>query len=87
MLEAGYCRNAVVASDSGGTVEIIPDERYGRLVPAEDVPALAGALQELIDDPELRRNIGNNLHQRICDEFTWSSAAENVRMAMKRCGL
>ena len=87
VLEAGYCRNAVVASDSGGTVEIIPDERYGRLVPAEDVPALTGALQELIDDPELRRNIGNNLHQRICDEFTWSSAAENVRMAMKRCGL
>lgn len=87
VLEAGYCRNAVVASNSGGTTEIIPDERFGKLVPAEDIPALTQALQELVDEPESRKSMGNNLHDRICELFTWKTAAEDVRKAMKRCGL
>ena len=87
VLEAGYCRNAVIASNSGGTTEIIPDERFGKLVPAEDIPALTQALQELVDKPELRKFMGNNLHDRICELFTWKTAAEDVRTAMRKCGL
>ena len=87
VLEAGYCRNAVIASNSGGTTEIIPDERYGRLVPAENIPALKAALQDLLDHPQERYEMGERLHQRILDQFTWKTAAEKVYEAMGKSGL
>ncbi len=79
VLEAGYCGNAVVSTNSGGTLEIIPDDRYGKLIPAGDVPLLRETLQQLIDDPEQRAVMGKNLHDRIEQYFTWKTAAEQVR--------
>ena len=87
VLEAGYCRNAVVSTNRGGTTEIIPDERYGLLVPPGDVPALTEALQYLIDHPEARQSMGTNLRERIAENFTWETAAEAVRAAMAAFGL
>ena len=87
VLEAGYCGNAVVSTNSGGTLEIIPDERYGRLIPSGDVPLLRETLQDLIDHPEKRAAMGKNLHDRIDKYFTWKTAAEDVRAAMERTGL
>ena len=79
VLEAGYCENAVVSTNSGGTLEIIPDERYGMLIPSGDVPLLRDTLQQLIDDPDRRAVMGKNLHARIEKYFTWKTAAEQVR--------
>ncbi len=87
VLEAGYCRNAVISTDSGGTTEIIPDERYGKLIPAGDIPALTAALQFYIDHPEERRQAGINLKQYIQENFTWETAAKAVYAAMTRYGL
>ena len=87
VLEAGYCRNAVVSTNRGGTVEIIPDESCGLLVPPGEVPALTKALQTLIDHPEIRQSMGANLHKRITENFTWETAAEAVRGAMAGSGL
>lgn len=84
VLEAGYCRNAVIASNSGGTTEIIPDERYGELIPTGDIPALAEALRYYIDHPEEREKAGQNLHDRILENFTWETAADEVRKAMAK---
>jgi glycosyltransferase involved in cell wall biosynthesis len=41
-----------------GPAQIIGDERDGLLVPAQDVPALAGALGRMMDDERLRRAMG-----------------------------
>lgn len=87
VLEAGYCAKAVAATGSGGTTEIIPDDRYGKLVPAGDVPALTQALQDLIDHPEMRESMGHNLRQRVIEKFTWETTANEVRKAMRNYGL
>ena len=87
VLEAGYCRNAVVSTNRGGTTEIIPDKRYGILVPPEDIPALTEALQYLIDHPEERQAMGIRLQERVKENFTWETAAEAVRAAMTELGL
>lgn len=50
---------AVVATNIGGTPEMIVDGQTGLLVPAGDAPALAQAMQRLIDDPALCRRLGN----------------------------
>ena len=87
MLFRSYCRNAIVAADSGGTAEIITDDRYGRLVPSGDVDGLVKALQELIDDAPLRKSLGDNIHDRVSELFTWKTAANDVYRAMRKCGL
>jgi glycosyltransferase involved in cell wall biosynthesis len=48
----------VVASDAGGTREIVVDGVTGRLVPLRDVPALTDALLETIGNPELAATYG-----------------------------
>ncbi|MGD9622067.1 MAG: glycosyltransferase [Mycolicibacterium sp.] len=51
LIEAGASGLPVVATDAGGTREIVVDGVTGRLVPMRDVPALARALLETIGDP------------------------------------
>ncbi len=87
VLEAGFCGNAVVSTGSGGTTEIIPDNRYGKLIPAGDIDALTGALQYYIGHPEERRRAGQNLHDFILENFTWKTAAAEVYKAMEKAGL
>jgi len=50
---------AVVATPVGAVEDIIKDEKSGLIVPPGDVPALANALQRLIEDPELLKRLGD----------------------------
>ncbi|MBR6090763.1 MAG: glycosyltransferase family 4 protein [Anaerolineaceae bacterium] len=85
VLEAGFCGNAVIAANSGGTTEIILDGRYGILIPSGDVSGLAEALRFLLENAEKRLEMGRMLHDRVLEEFTWKTAGEAVRKAMDRC--
>ena len=53
-IEAMACRTAVVATDVGGTREMITDGFNGRLIPAEDDEALRSALLNMYGAKELR---------------------------------
>lgn len=50
-LQALACGTAVVGTDCGGIPEIIQDGRTGRIVPANDAPALAARIAEALDQP------------------------------------
>ncbi len=50
---------AVVATPVGCVGELVEHERNGLLVPAGDVAALTSALARLIEDPDLRRRLGD----------------------------
>jgi glycosyltransferase involved in cell wall biosynthesis len=59
LLEAMSKGMAVVAFDCPtGPGDIIDDHRNGLLVPAKDVEAFAAALQEMVEDEQLRRRCG-----------------------------
>lgn len=58
LIEAGACGLPVVATDAGGTREIVEDGVNGRLVPVRDIPALAQALVDVIDDPHQAARYG-----------------------------
>ena len=49
LLEAMALEIPVVATDVGGTSDIITDRVHGRLVPRRDAPALAKAIDETLD--------------------------------------
>jgi glycosyltransferase involved in cell wall biosynthesis len=70
ILEAMAAGLPVVATNVGGTPEVVVDGETGFLVPPRDPEALANAIQRLIDDPELRKKFGQAGRERVERHFT-----------------
>lgn len=51
LLEAALMRVPVVATEVGGTAEVVIDGLTGRLVPPDDIPALVRGVCEVLTDP------------------------------------
>ena len=58
LIEAFDAGLAAVCTDAGGTSELIRDGVNGFMCPVEDVRSISSAIKKLIDDGELRRNMG-----------------------------
>jgi glycosyltransferase involved in cell wall biosynthesis len=78
LLEAMAAGRPIVATAVGGTPEAIEHGRSGLLVGPGDAPALAGAIERLLDDPALARRLGENARQRVDERFTIEANAERV---------
>ena len=74
-LEAMACGTAVVASAVGGIPEVVADEFNGLLVPPEDEPALAAAINSLVRDPAKAAEYGARGRARAVTEFSWDRIA------------
>lgn len=68
-LEAAAAEMPVVGFRATGTVDAIIDNVTGRLVPLGDVSALAEALCEYLENPELRRAHGEAGRDRVLKYF------------------
>ena len=75
VLEASAAGLPVVATDVGGTSEIIEDGVNGFLVPAADPPALARRLLELVRSPELRHQMGDRGRDLVRARFSFARQA------------
>lgn len=54
-----------------GTPEVIINGQTGFLTAAEDVDAVAEYAVKLLDDPELRRTLGENGKKLVLEQFDW----------------
>lgn len=70
LIEAASCGRAIVTTDTPGCREIVREGKNGRLVPVEDVNALAAAVEEMIRDPLLRQEFGVEGRRLVLAEFT-----------------
>lgn len=70
VLEAGAMRLPVVASRVPGCVDAIRDGITGLLVPPKDPEALVKALRSLIENPERRKQMGNEARKFIGRRFS-----------------
>jgi glycosyltransferase involved in cell wall biosynthesis len=61
----------VVATAVGGLRDLVVDGETGLLVPSRDPGALRAALERLLDDPELRRQLGAAARERARSELSW----------------
>lgn len=61
----------VVATNNGGQREYINDDKNGLLVPPNDAKALAHAMGQLIDDPDLRLRLGKQAKEDFEDHMTY----------------
>jgi glycosyltransferase involved in cell wall biosynthesis len=75
-LEAMAHGVAVVASDSGALPDVIG--KAGRIVPEEDVPALAAVLQDLYADRASCEQLGAAGRRRVLEEFTDEAIARKT---------
>lgn len=69
LVEAAGSGRPIVASDVPGCREIVHAGENGLLVPVRDVPALARAVNRLIQDPALRKEMGVN-GRKLAGEFS-----------------
>lgn len=75
LLEAMLCALPVVATTVSSIPEIVADGETGVLVPPDDVPALAGALRRVLDDPG---ELGAAGLRRARSEFSLAKMAERT---------
>ena len=69
----------VVATAVGGVPEIIENEVHGLLVPAEHPAALSTAILRLLEDSELRANLGKAGQERVRTRFNFSGVLDSLR--------
>ena len=70
LLESMAAGSPVVATNVGGTAEALQDERNGLLIPPANPAALAAAIDRLLTNPSLARELGARARQTIVDRFS-----------------
>jgi glycosyltransferase involved in cell wall biosynthesis len=75
VLEAGAVGLPVIATDVGGTREIITSPDEGILVRHGDVPALGVALETLLSDGRERARLGAAIRRRVLERYAWDDEA------------
>jgi glycosyltransferase involved in cell wall biosynthesis len=77
--EAMACEVPVVSSRGGALPEVVgEDGSCGMLVPPKNSEALASAIDQLLDQPERRIEMGRAGRARVLEHFTWQRAAERT---------
>ena len=71
ILEGGFSKCAVIATDKGGTKEVITDDQLGFVLPDLDRKKFLTAIEELMTNIDLRKVLKENLHQRVISKFSW----------------
>jgi alpha-maltose-1-phosphate synthase len=90
-LEAMACRAPVVASATGGILEVVVDDETGYLVPFDQDPVttfpsnpdkfardLAEKISALLADPKKAKRFGEAGRKRVEETFAWSAIADQT---------
>ncbi|MGH1488236.1 MAG: glycosyltransferase family 4 protein [Acidimicrobiales bacterium] len=87
-LEAAAAGIPQIAGRSGGAHEAVSDGETGLIVDdPTDVRAVADAIERLVDDPDLRRKMGEAARKRAVEHFDYSHLAEQLQQAIDGCQL
>jgi glycosyltransferase involved in cell wall biosynthesis len=83
LLEAMQSGKAVIATDGYGMRDLLAEGDAGVLVPVDDIPATASALETLVRDPARRRALGEGARARVRSQFTWEQIARRYLALVK----
>lgn len=77
----------IVASDLDQVGEVLSHGRTAWLTRPGDPVSLAEGIRALIDDPDLRRRLGEAARQEVLDKYTWKAHTQRIIEKLKeRCG-
>lgn len=80
IIEASSCSKPVVVSNVGGLPEVVEDGVSGFVVPPRDPQKTAEAIEKLVLDESLRKQIGQNGRERVKRLYNWD---DNVKQMIK----
>ncbi len=78
LIEAAACGRPVVTTDMPGCREIVRHNENGLLVPPKNAVALADALQQLLENPDLRWKMGSRGRKIVEQEFAQEFVIEQT---------
>jgi glycosyltransferase involved in cell wall biosynthesis len=77
--EAMACELPVIAADAGALPEVVGEHmKTGYFVPPRDPESLAKAIDYLVDNPGVRKEMGKAARIRILNNFSWEKAAKEM---------
>jgi glycosyltransferase involved in cell wall biosynthesis len=86
-LEAMAFGLPVVGANAGGVTDIVQSGTNGVLVPPKNPEALTQALSRLLNDQNLRKNLGQNAVQTIHDKYLFARLEQGLEQLLLECGL
>jgi glycosyltransferase involved in cell wall biosynthesis len=84
LAEAMAAGRAVIGAAAGGPLEMIVDGQNGLLAPPGDAAALAGSMESLFRQPDLRRALGEAARKYAEQHFDRFRAAEVMCKELRR---
>ncbi len=82
ILEAGVMKCAVIATDRGGTKEVINNNNVGLIV-EENVDDLIKKMNYLLENKDKMNELKENIHRRIIQKFTWKQTAKSIEKELE----
>jgi glycosyltransferase involved in cell wall biosynthesis len=83
-LEAMQAKLPVISTPEGGILDVVEDGETGFLVPQKDAEALADKLEELIKDPQKRKEMGQKGFEKYQRAFTLQAFEERFTDILKK---
>lgn len=74
IIEAALCGKAIIATNVGGTSEIVTNTVSAILLRPKDVPALASAIDTFVQNPDMRIAFGKAAQKEVTSKFLWEHA-------------
>jgi glycosyltransferase involved in cell wall biosynthesis len=85
LIEAAACGRPIVASNVPGCREVVRTGQNGLLVPARDAGALAQSIKVLLQDPEMRKNMGISSRAIAEKEFSMDLVTQQTISVYQLC--
>lgn len=76
VIEAALCEKAIIATNVGGTPEIISGNGDGFFIPAGNIEALREKIEYLINHPDIRAQFGRNAFLVVRNTFNWDTSTQ-----------
>lgn len=86
VIEAALCKRAIIATNVGGTSEIIKDGESGILIEPRNPLILGKKLDMLAADRELRQKLGIGAHKESAEKFNWGKNINKFLEIIKNDG-
>jgi glycosyltransferase involved in cell wall biosynthesis len=83
-IEAAKCGLPLVCfADAGGTPDLVGEDA-GFVVPLEDTETMADKILKLVEDPDLRKNMGKRAREKFLSQFTVERTTPKILSTCRR---
>ena len=87
LLEAMACGLPCVASDIGGVSLVIANDINGEMLPPSDIYATQKALSDLLNNVEMREQLGTRARNSVITTFNWKNVSRQIEDMLNKVTL